>query len=118
MRWLDVGRAITEALQEDRDCDLVRQQLADTFARIDEAARSITAPRPPVKVINLQIERVGDIQTGAWCDHCNLPSAVIVPLALVHSRTLKVLRRSDLAACHDCGCIWTHTTYPTGGSPT
>lgn len=53
----------------------------------------------------IEVHPVTPITTGAWCDQCNLPSAITAGFALVSASTLYVLRRFDVVSCQDCGIV-------------
>ena len=44
-----------------------------------------------------------DIETGAWCGSCLLPSVVSVPWVAVSPDTLRTVLRGTMHLCQDCG---------------
>lgn len=45
--------------------------------------------------------QVGDVETGAWCDTCLLPSAVLLRWVMMVGD--RVLGEHLTKICHDCG---------------
>ena len=44
-----------------------------------------------------------EVRTGAWCAGCALPSAVEAVLLVADPRTLKIVGRTRIHQCMDCG---------------
>lgn len=44
-----------------------------------------------------------DVEPGAWCQACLLPSAVRVSMVAVDSRSLQPVMRCTVLACEQCG---------------
>lgn len=84
---MNVGQAITAALQEQRDHDL---------------AWLVAWSRLRVRVVHVEWHRVSDVLTDIWCVACALPSAVEFDAVLVAVQTLTVIRRATFTACLDC----------------
>lgn len=54
-------------------------------------------------VVTLEWHQVGDVETGGWCDVCNLPSVCSVQLVLVNAATLHHVARTKFHVCTECG---------------
>lgn len=92
---MDVGRAITAAMQEQRAADLASIHLHYWLPRV-------------LVGLMLDVEwHVIDRRYGIWCAQCLLPSAIEADMVLVASRTLTALKRATYRACPDCGQVTT-----------
>jgi hypothetical protein len=43
---------------------------------------------------------------GEWCPHCQLPSALRLPFAVVDHVSLRPIIRGVTVVCQDCGRHW------------
>ena len=57
----------------------------------------------PVRSLTRQLHRIGPTVTGLWCPHCQAPTGISIPFAVVDARTLLILARIPATHCTACG---------------
>jgi hypothetical protein len=86
-----------------------QRRMAAEVSGLAGAAKERPDPESQVEVFIYALETVpfGPPKLGEWCEHCALPSAFRQSLVGLHAD--RVVARTDVVACSDCGA-WHNET--------